>query len=53
MFLYLYDIFHILQSFGLTLDPGNIMQHNLMKTMKNLSEDSPRSGQDLNQAPTK
>jgi hypothetical protein len=30
MFLYLYDVFHIIQSVGLTLDPGTAMQHNVM-----------------------
>jgi hypothetical protein len=30
MFLYLYDIFHMLQSFQLTLDQGNAIQCNKM-----------------------
>jgi hypothetical protein len=28
--LYLYDLFHILQSFWLTMDPGNVMKCNVM-----------------------
>jgi hypothetical protein len=34
VFLYLYDLFHILQSLWLTLDPGNVMKCNVKKNHK-------------------